>query len=37
LRLLLIITLIGGPLVVGYFVFVYRAFRGKVRLDDMSY
>ena len=37
LRLLLIITAIGGPLVVGYFIFVYRAFRGKVRLDDMSY
>jgi cytochrome d ubiquinol oxidase subunit II len=37
LRLLLIITIIGGPLVVGYFIFVYRAFRGKVKLDDMSY
>lgn len=37
LRLLLTITAIGVPLVVGYFAFVYRVFRGRVKLDEMSY
>ena len=37
LRLLLLITVIGVPLVGLYFLFVYRVFRGKVKLDDMSY
>ena len=37
LRLPLIITLIGGPLVEGYFIFVCQAFRDKFKLNDMSY
>jgi cytochrome d ubiquinol oxidase subunit II len=37
LELLLTITAIGVPLVALYFLFVYRVFRGKVKLDDMSY
>jgi cytochrome bd ubiquinol oxidase subunit II len=37
LRLLITIAAIGVPLVIGYFAFVYRVFRGKVKLDDMSY
>lgn len=28
---------VGGPLALGYTVFVYRTFWGKVRLDEHSY
>lgn len=37
LKLLLIITAIGGPLTLTYFFIVYKTFYGKVKLDDMSY
>jgi cytochrome d ubiquinol oxidase subunit II len=34
---MLTIVAIGAPLVLGYTIFVYRTFRGKVKLDEMSY
>lgn len=34
---MLIMALIGMPLVVGYTIFIYRAFKGKVVLDEHSY
>ena len=34
---MLVIALIGMPLVIGYTVFIYRIFRGKVTLDKTSY
>lgn len=37
MELLLIIALIGAPLVGLYTAFVFWTFKGKVRLDDMSY
>jgi cytochrome d ubiquinol oxidase subunit II len=37
LGIMLTITAIGFPLVIFYTVFVYRAFWGKVKLDEMSY
>jgi cytochrome bd ubiquinol oxidase subunit II len=37
LGIMLIITAIGGPLVLLYTWFVYRTFWGKVKLDEMSY
>lgn len=37
LKILLIIVAIGLPLVFAYGVYVYRLFRGKVRLDKSSY
>lgn len=37
LQILLIIVLIGVPLVLAYGAYIYRIFRGKVRLDDHSY
>lgn len=37
LGIMLIIVAIGGPLVIGYTIFVYRTFRGKVKLDETSY
>lgn len=37
LAYLLIIVVIGMPLVVSYFAGVYRVFRGKVKIDHMSY
>ncbi len=37
LQIMLIIVLIGAPLVGFYTLFVYKTFRGKVRLDDTSY
>lgn len=37
LGIMLTITAIGGPLVLIYMFFVYRTFRGKVKLDDTSY
>ena len=37
LKIMLIIVVIGAPLVLGYTLFVYRTFRGKVELDETSY
>jgi cytochrome bd ubiquinol oxidase subunit II len=37
LQTMLIIVLFGAPLVGFYTLFVYRTFRGKVKLDDTSY
>jgi cytochrome bd ubiquinol oxidase subunit II len=37
LKTMLIIVLIGAPMVALYTLFVYRTFRGKVKLDDTSY
>lgn len=37
LKVLLIIVAIGVPLVLAYGVWIYHIFRGKVRLDKMSY
>ena len=34
---LLIIALVGMPMVLVYTVFIYRVFRGPVRLDEHSY
>ncbi len=34
---MLIIALIGMPFVIGYTIFIYRAFKGKVRLGEESY
>lgn len=37
LRIMLTIVAIGGPLVLAYTIFVYRTFKGKVKLDEHSY
>jgi cytochrome bd ubiquinol oxidase subunit II len=37
LTVMLIIALIGMPIVIGYTVFIYRVFKGKVELTDASY
>jgi cytochrome d ubiquinol oxidase subunit II len=37
LQIMLTIVAIGAPLVLGYTLFVYRTFRGKVELDETSY
>ncbi len=37
LTVMLVVALVGMPLVVAYTAWVYRAFRGKVRLDDHPY
>lgn len=37
LRTMLILAAIGMPLVLGYTFHIYRVFRGKVKLDSMSY
>ena len=37
LRTMLLIAAIGIPLVLGYTVSIYWIFRGKVKLDSMSY
>jgi cytochrome d ubiquinol oxidase subunit II len=37
MKILLIIALIGTPLVAIYTAFVFWTFKGKVRLDEMSY
>jgi cytochrome d ubiquinol oxidase subunit II len=34
---MLIIALIGMPFVIGYTIFIYRVFKGKVRIDEHSY
>jgi cytochrome d ubiquinol oxidase subunit II len=35
--IMLTIVLIGAPLLAGYFLFLYKTFHGKVKLDDTSY
>jgi cytochrome d ubiquinol oxidase subunit II len=37
LEIMLIISAIGGPLVLAYTAFVYKTFKGKVEIDEMSY
>lgn len=37
LKIMLTIVAIGSPLVLGYTIFVYRTFWGKVKLDETSY
>lgn len=37
LGIMLVMTAIGGPLVLTYTVFVYRTFWGKVKMDETSY
>jgi cytochrome d ubiquinol oxidase subunit II len=37
LQIMLIIAVIGTPLVLGYTLFVYLTFKGKVKLDETSY
>ncbi|MDG1040335.1 MAG: cytochrome d ubiquinol oxidase subunit II [Polaribacter sp.] len=37
LGIMLTIVAIGAPLLAGYFVFLYKTFNGKVKLDDTSY
>ena len=37
LGIMLIIVAIGSPLLAGYFLFLYKTFHGKVKLDDTSY
>lgn len=37
LGIMLTIVVIGTPLLAGYFIFLYKTFNGKVKLDDTSY
>lgn len=37
LKIMMLMVAIGGPLVLTYTAFVYRTFRGKVKLDNTSY
>uniref|UniRef100_UPI00404A8F9A cytochrome d ubiquinol oxidase subunit II n=1 Tax=Flavobacterium sp. TaxID=239 RepID=UPI00404A8F9A len=37
LGIMLTIVLIGTPLLAGYFIFLYKTFYGKVKLDETSY
>ncbi|MHC5012708.1 MAG: cytochrome d ubiquinol oxidase subunit II, partial [Planctomycetota bacterium] len=37
LMVMLVIALIGMPFVIGYTFVIYRAFKGKVVLDETSY
>ena len=37
LKVMFIIALIGMPAVIGYTIFAYRVFKGKVRFDDRGY
>ncbi len=37
LKVMLVIALVGMPLVIGYTVFIYRKFKGKVIIDEHSY
>jgi cytochrome bd ubiquinol oxidase subunit II len=37
LGIMITIVCIGSPLLAGYFLFLYRTFNGKVKLDDTSY
>ena len=37
LRILLTVVIIGVPLILGYGFYIYRVFRGKVKIEDSSY
>jgi len=37
LGIMLTVVAIGSPLIAGYFLFLYKTFHGKVKLDDTSY
>jgi cytochrome d ubiquinol oxidase subunit II len=37
LGIMLTIVVIGTPLLADYFIFLYKTFYGKVKLDDTSY
>ncbi|KPK92822.1 cytochrome D oxidase subunit I, partial [bacterium SM23_31] len=37
LTVMLVIAIIGMPLVIGYTVYIYRVFKGKVVITDSSY
>ena len=37
LRIMLTMVAVGSPLVIAYTIFVYRTFRGKVKIEDTSY
>lgn len=37
LQIMAVIALVGMPIVIGYTVFVYRLFKGKVKADDQFY
>ncbi|HOX25784.1 MAG TPA: cytochrome d ubiquinol oxidase subunit II [Candidatus Krumholzibacteria bacterium] len=37
LKTMLVMAAIGMPLVIGYTIHIYRVFKGKVKLDSMSY
>jgi cytochrome d ubiquinol oxidase subunit II len=37
LKVMLTIALIGMPFVIGYTIFIYRRFKGRVKLDEHSY
>ena len=37
LKVMLIVALVGMPFVVGYTIFIYRRFKGPVKLDEHSY
>ena len=37
LGIMLLFVVIGAPLVAGYTIFVYKTFKGKVKLDEFSY
>ena len=37
LRIMLLMVVVGAPLILGYTIFVYRTFSGKVKLDETSY
>jgi len=37
LKVMLIIALIGMPFVIGYTIYVYKIFSGKIKLDDVVY
>lgn len=37
LKVMLIIAVIGMPLVIGYTIYLYRVFKGKIKSEDISY
>lgn len=37
LEIMLTIVVVGTPILAGYFLFLYKTFNGKVKLDDTSY
>ena len=37
LKVMLVVAIVGMPLVVGYTIFIYSRFRGRVKLDEHSY